>query len=582
MSKSIEKLCKEKVTQKDAEDGLAYLLSISASNPHLCLAYLLASKDQIVSAPESAWKRISLLFGTLKESLLGRCSPAWTDLITSSECTLEERKEENKRDSWIALVLETLIKTTTSEIERVVDEVLGSPAAEGGPDASDPRVPVSTKSISGEVLKEILRSLGSAPVEKSRRAFILPVVKMLSEEHIPVITRHLRGEVAKPFLLAVFIHRRSIYHALEKEALRSDSDLVRSLPRPNLDLLLSLLSRSPRALKHLEEVLRCRPIYQERVVEGISSYLRKGSRTRAVAFIRDNFPYFADALDGLGLSCEEVLTVAEKNPHLLAKVFVQIAEVKALLRERQGNVQKKEKRISALVSVLVAQLASADEACLAEFIKLSCAYDSDLLSRVCLTLFRAAPPTDRIKKVLYLLCAGAGAPSVSFVFMSIYYLEEREKLQFVGGYLVDDLSLSLFIRSVTPEKIFICAHFQEESICRRIVKLCLGRTETFTDRLVSSCITRLEESSSLPALFLWTVLEALEAFPNMKPFVTGLAKRVWRRVLGGEREERRRLSLLLERLEDAGADLLLSFPEEEIASITEDSEYLRQRTASTK
>ncbi|KAI5184971.1 hypothetical protein NEHOM01_0522 [Nematocida homosporus] len=553
--------------------GVDKLLNLPDEMEHVRVAWFLALSEQRVLGEVEERVELDKKIEELRTKVLLRSDPRWHRAVRKAKYTVDSSLNGPVSVAGVELlistVIETLIRTSSVEIDRAVDLVLGNSADQ------DPRV-VRVQGTDVEIVDEILESLARLPIAEIKKR-IVSIAGTLGPEHIETILSHLSGDLGRLLPTALFVHNQVVYDLLEREFFKryvvERPGMVEYFPRIDIEAVIKSLHRTSAMFRSLETIARQRPIHRARIVDEICSYIKKGARTKCVVFVKDNLSLFTDRIDDLGLSCEELLLLAEKRPELLQKVFIVISELKTSLKEkRQQNHQKKEKRLSSLIAVTAAQLGSLPEETVEQFILEGAAKDPDLLARLCLGLFRLQPPGPQVRRALAKLAAAGSPPAL--VFAALPYLEDQQRLRLVKRYLVDDVSLVLFLRVVRPEDLLVHAHGLEADSARRIIKLCLQRPEAFPDRTVSLALAQMEEFHPLPELFVSTVEAALEAFPNMKPFIVTLIRRTWERLFTANPKGTVRL---LERLEAASPELLLSFSEAAIREVLATSEVLRDR-----
>lgn len=586
----IMRACKEKVQEKDVEKALEILLDIYNKNKVSdTLAYLLASNEQtVISASKEEAEKIIQMHSSLKDKALKDSAPEWREALESISIKIVEQKKESNtltKAALIECVIEALIATSAAEIEKAVDLFLGTQRA-------DPRLP-ETQNLHSEVIREALKILTQIPAERAKDAYIIPVVKMLDVSHAPILIEYLSnttGSVSAPsntsagdtatetanisaFLLAVFVHNKRLYSELEKEIKNLSPSAISSFiglfPKIDIDTLLDGLSVSPKMLTPLQEVFRRRPIHRKRISDYIiTHYLKKGSRTRCLGFIRDNLEYLTDRIEEMALSCEEILLLAEKMPNLLSNAFIQISEISQEVKERVGNYQRKEKRASSLLSGLVNQLAQLDTPGVTEFFLSVRGGDGEILGRVSRALFRSNPPNEEIQKILIKILPESNS---GFALSLLPFLDISYRIYLLPIYLRDDLSMSLFLRVIPPEEILVQALSMAAERGKEVLSLCMQRPDAFTDRSISVALTKVEKES--PKLLSWVLKWSLETFPNMRPFVVALIKRSWKTLISSEKDE---FISVLEALGEAASEVLLGLPEEAQRDVLLHSQQLRQ------
>ncbi|KAI5189579.1 hypothetical protein NECID01_0602 [Nematocida sp. AWRm77] len=568
----LKRLAKDVVSAEEAVQGFGALEKQSTEESyHVCVAFFLIMKEQRVDATPEARGKVEKAFERMKKKALKVCPPEWRALVEETQCAFVEtegKREESRSALLINAVLETLIKASTAEIEQAVEKVLG----EG--EEKDPRSAKATN-IDTEIVEEILGDLAHVSKEEKKKYLVL-VCKSLHEAHLPALIPHLEGSLGPILPLVLYVHNRELYAKLEQEFFRTLSvrtfGLIEYFPSVDIDAVLRGLQKSSAMFKPLEKILRTRPIYRERIVKEISEYIKKGSRTKCVLFIKENLAFFEEQIDSLELGCEEVLQLGEKSPHLLVKAFGMMVGLKADLREKRvQNYQKKERRLGSLVSVLTSQMGNLTEEEMQEFIVEMHKADPDLLGKVCMGLFRLKAPGVSIRLTLSDLVKGS---SPGFVFVSLPYLEEEQRLKLVKSYVVDETSLLLFLRFLKPEKLFVYAHMLEHEKAERIIQLCFRKPEIFTDRIVSLGLTSMIEREPLPELLLQTVSQALALFPNMKPFVISVLKTEWKRFFVHSKAQ---MVSILKQLDNSATELLLSFDEDVLVQLVHASSKLQAR-----
>jgi len=572
MEEKMRAACRGVVGVEDVEAAVENVVrGTSKNNCEECIAYLLVVREQSVRAGPGEKERLEALLRRLKKHALKISGEEWRLLIEEAEYTVLDRedvREERNIDRMVALVLEVLIKTSTAEIEQKVDEVLGEERREGG---------YSRSNIDAEAVEEALEGLQHLSEEESRH-WVGKVVKMLEEAHLPLVVRYVKGALKKVLPLALYVHRREMYDAVERELFRATSlenfDLLEYFPKIEIENIIRGLQKNSAVFKPLGQILKKRPIHSERIVEEVIAYMKKGSRTKSIQFVKENLPHFVRKIEKLELGCEEVLQLAEKDASLLHVAFAQMGQLRSDLKEkRQQNYSKKEKRLGSLVTVISTQLGNFLEKELLDFVEESHKKDPDLLAKICSTLFRTKQPEEQTREALSVLIKGE--TSSSFVFTALPYIKEELRTGLIGKYLVDELSLVLFLRVLKPEDIFVHVHKLEEEYGKKIVQLCLSKPEIFTDRIISFSVARMEEGPELPPLLSYTLTNSLQVFPNMKPFLVSFIKSEWARMYAKQKKD---FSKLLERLEGSAPELLLSFSEEVLASLMKTSPVLKKKT----
>ncbi|KAH9387489.1 uncharacterized protein NEMAJ01_2385, partial [Nematocida major] len=545
-------------------------------NYHHCIVFLLVLKEKVVELPpaEEADSQFRAAVERLKAHTRRISAEEWAGTVESAGYIVhrEEAKEEDKSALLVNLVIETLIRASTADIERAIEMYLEEKM-------TDPRTQLQ-KSTSVEIVEEILCNLAKLPEQEIKTA--LPaVVKLLTQEHVPTLLKYV-GEIPKLLLLALYVHNRSVYSEVQKEFLKNDSPssllALEDFPEVDVEEILRRLYKNSAMFRPLDRIIKTRPVYRERIVEEVVKYIPNGSRTKTVQFVKDNVECFMEKIQEMGLGCEEVLMLAERRKELLEFAFEMMQELKMELRDRKKkplNAQKKEKRLANLVSALSSELAAGTDGEIGHFIRAAHGIDSELLSKVCIGLFRVKPPAEELKETLSCLVKmGPEKTSASFVFTVLPYLSGAQKFELIEEYLKDDVSMTLFLRLLKPEDVLRHAHTLRKSAGRRVLDLAFGRTEVFTDRIVSVTIEEICRMEKLPALFMRTLKKALRAFVNIKPFLVEVLRREWRRLFQGSRAD---LIRLLEKLGAVSAEILLEVPEEELQEVISASETLREK-----
>ncbi|KAI5181941.1 hypothetical protein NEOKW01_2091 [Nematocida sp. AWRm80] len=541
------------------------------TNYHLCIAYLLIAEEQPLNISEEYEREYRRVFNALKDHAAKISSAEWVETIEKCSCKIikEEKKEESTLDHLIDLVIEALITTSTTEIERAVESILEED------DTEDPRVQVSS-STSEEAVEEILNSLLQLPTEEAQKR-VVDIAKILDNQYIEILLKYLNTSLGKILPLALYVHNPDLYDALENEFKKKNTPknyaLLEYFPRIDIEMVIKGLYKSSGMFKPLESIMKNRPIYRSRIVEEVIDYIKTGSRTKCILFIKNNLEYFLERIDDLGLGCEEILQLAEKNPVLLKNAIEMMSLLRVELKEkRQQNYQKKEKRLAGLISTISMYLSNLPEPEISAFIEEKYRIDPDLLSKICLGLFRQKAPGEEIKKLLSRIVKEKTSPA--FVFTVLSYLDNSDKYSLIEEYLTDDISLTLFLRVLKPENIFIYSHQLDSNVSQRIITLCFSKPETFTDRIVSFSIERLSEKPELPPHFAKTLQLALKAFPNMKPFIASILKKEWFRLLSNYKQD---YIHLLEQVDTSAPEILLSIPYNKLESILMTSKLLKDR-----
>ncbi|KAI5167348.1 hypothetical protein NEIRO02_1886 [Nematocida sp. AWRm79] len=547
----------------------------SKNNYYYCIVYILLLKEQIINIPETERDRMEFedVFRKLKVHTKTIAGEEWSSMIDNSTYTIykEEKSEENRIEILINLVIETLIRTSTADMERQVDTYLQE-------EINDPRTETKTQqNVSQDVIEEILCNLTKLSDKDVKRQVGI-VTPLLSEEHIPIILKYLKN-LSKVILLSLYLNNKPVYDALQKEFIRKESsnDLIALVDFPEIDIngLLSRLYKSSSVFKTLDIIIKTRLIHRDKIVSTVIEYIKTGSRTKSIHFIRENLECFLSIIPEIGLGCEEVLLLAEKNKVLLNYAFKMMAEIKSEMKDKKRkpvNSQKKEKRLSNLISALASELSNGTDSEIINFIIPSHEIDADMLSKVCIGLFKAKQPSDTVKEVLSELVTDT---TTSFVFTVMPYLKDVQKYKLMEKYLVDDVSLSLFTRIIKkPEDIFIYAHKLDTDTGNRIIQLCFTKPEIFTDRILSVAIEEMSKMEVLPILFMETVRNSLKLFSNMKPFLVNLIKREWNRLFRNNQNE---LIILLESIGISATEILLSIDEDHFMIILNESPTLKKR-----
>ncbi|KAI5131597.1 hypothetical protein NEPAR08_2528 [Nematocida parisii] len=548
----------------------------SKDNYYYCIVYILLLKEQIINIPETERDRTEFedVFRRLKVHAKTIAGEEWGSMIDNSTYTIykEEKSEENRVEILINLVIETLIRTSTADMERQVDAYLQE-------EINDPRTETKTqKNVSQDVIEEILCNLTKLS-DRDVKGQVGIVTPLLSEEHIPIILKYLKN-LSKVILLSLYLNNKPVYDALQKEFIRKESsnDLIALVDFPEIDIdgLLSRLYKSSSVFKTLDIIIKTRLIHRDKIVSTVIEYIKTGSRTKSIHFIRENLECFLGIIPEIGLGCEEVLLLAERNKVLLNHAFKMMAEIKSEMKDKKRkpvNSQKKEKRLSNLISALASELSNGTDTEIVNFIVPSHEIDADMLSKVCIGLFKAKQPSDTVKEVLSELVTED--TTTSFVFTVMPYLKDVQKYKLMGKYLVDDVSLSLFTRIIKkPEDIFIYAHTLDTDTGNRIIQLCFTKPEIFTDRILSVAIEEMSKMEVLPILFMETVRNSLKLFSNMKPFLVNLIKREWSRLFRNNQNE---LIILLESIGMPATEILLSIDEDHFMIILNESHTLKKR-----
>ncbi|KAI5146498.1 hypothetical protein NEPAR07_2421, partial [Nematocida parisii] len=548
----------------------------SKDNYYYCIVYILLLKEQIINIPETERDRTEFedVFRRLKVHAKTIAGEEWGSMIDNSTYTIykEEKSEENRVEILINLVIETLIRTSTADMERQVDAYLQE-------EINDPRTETKTqKNVSQDVIEEILCNLTKLS-DRDVKGQVGIVTPLLSEEHIPIILKYLKS-LSKVILLSLYLNNKPVYDALQKEFIRKESsnDLIALVDFPEIDIdgLLSRLYKSSSVFKTLDIIIKTRLIHRDKIVSTVIEYIKTGSRTKSIHFIRENLECFLGIIPEIGLGCEEVLLLAERNKVLLNHAFKMMAEIKSEMKDKKRkpvNSQKKEKRLSNLISALASELSNGTDTEIVNFIVPSHEIDADMLSKVCIGLFKAKQPSDTVKEVLSELVTED--TTTSFVFTVMPYLKDVQKYKLMGKYLVDDVSLSLFTRIIKkPEDIFIYAHTLDTDTGNRIIQLCFTKPEIFTDRILSVAIEEMSKMEVLPILFMETVRNSLKLFSNMKPFLVNLIKREWSRLFRNNQNE---LIILLESIGMPATEILLSIDEDHFMIILNESHTLKKR-----
>ncbi|EHY64595.1 hypothetical protein NERG_02405 [Nematocida ausubeli] len=558
------------------EDIQEIILKTDQGNYHYCIVYLLLLKEQIIKIPETEKDKevFNDYFERLKAHARKVSGTEWLQMIENAEYSVykEEKEEENRLDLLINFVMETLIRTSTADMERLVDGYLQE-------EMNDPRTETKTQiNVSLVVIEEVLDNLAKLP-EKEARESAKTVSILLTEEHVPLLLKYL-GKLSKIILISLYLNNRLVYDALHREFIKTQSleemTLLVDFPEIDIDEVIVYLYKNSGILKVLDAIIKTRLIHREKIVNAVIEYIKTGSRTKTIGFIRENLGCFLEIIEKIGLGCEEVLFLAEKESSLLRYAFQMMAEIKSEMTDKKKkplNLQKKEKRLSNLISALSTELSNGSDEETKEFIMQSHETDPDLLSKVCIGLFRAKQPSDEIRSALSKLVTKK--TSTSFVFTAMPYLKDIQKYDLMEEYLVDDVSLTLFTRIIKkPEEILMQAHKLNIQPGKRIIHLCFARPEIFTDRILSMAIEEITKMDTLPALFMETVKNSLKLFSNMKPFLATLIKREWTKLFTNNQAE---LLALLESVGQAAPEILLTVDESELTKIISKSNLLQKR-----
>lgn len=534
----------------------------SQVNYHLCVAFILALEEHHITAAEDEEQEIGSAFRRLKEHARGIAPAEWHATIERAECKVQrekKEKEEDFADVLINLAVEVLIRTSSTEIETAIAQKLGST----GYDEERRKDPRSLSAEDGTqcVLEEILSGLLClAPEQVGLRA--PSVARMLSVSDASLVSTYMKGAIAKYLPAALYVHNPEVYSAVQWEALAqkggrkekqdalapdAGGSLLSYVPVIDLDRIIKELQRNSSALRLLDSVMKERPVHRERIVQEVAEYLKKGARTRTLMFIRDNLAHFRSVVADLQLSCEEVLHLAERDKSLLLEAFQDLVGIaKDLQEKKQPNFQRKEKRLSALITVAATHLASRTPAETCAFLRATHEKGSETLARLYSAAFRGKQQPDEVKRVLEEVLEKT--KSLALVFSLLPSLDEEKRCVSLHRHLRDEHSLSLFLRLLPPEKILFHAHFLPPERARTVIGLCLKKPHAFTDQIVSYSVaevarkpgeyaSRQGSRGSIPGVVMYTLVKALKVFPNMKPFAHSFLRREARRVSGAAKKD---------------------------------------------
>lgn len=551
-------------------------------NYHDCIVYLLVLKEHIVEIKQEKKEEFERAFEEFKAHAKSISEEEWHRLIDKTHYIThkEEKIEENRSVFLINLVIETLIRTGAAEIERAIEVYLEE-------EMKDPRTQTQ-KNISSEIVEEILENITKLS-ESEQKSKMKMVSKLLTAEHIPIIMAYVHS-LSKVLLISLYVNNRDVYSKLlseftSKAETSEEYLLLEHFPEIDIDQILQKLDKSTSIFKLLDRIIKTRLIYQDRIVDHVISYIKKGgSRTKAIGFIKDNLSSFIDKVRSIGLGCEEVLLLADKDNDLLQYVFVILHSLKNELKEKRViNYQKKEKRLSLLISAISTELSNLPEEVISRFIEYAHRTDPDLLSKICIGLFRLKQPSEELVDILTKIVSNKKEKTTtSFVFTSLPYLKERQKYELIEEYLVDDVSLTLFLRMIRPEDIFMYAHgiddartdTEDRHTGEKILNLCWNRPEVFTDRVISLSLENIVKMRKISSMFGTTVRKCLKKHTNMKPFVVNLVKREWKRLFA---ENKKEITKVLELLGVGALEILLSIEEKEMCEILKESKELKER-----
>ncbi|KAI5170789.1 hypothetical protein NEFER03_0248 [Nematocida sp. LUAm3] len=541
MNDKLKDAFQSKVQYKVAEEAMEYLLeNTEKKNIEVAIGYFLAVHDQTIIVPQKKIKTLHNVFSKLKEHVLSIANDEWKNTIENTEyvpLSSGEKKEEEQKESTetllINFLIETLITSTTAEIEKAIDNLMEET------EEMDPRS-TKSKDVDIEIMEEILENMSKLPIDEVKKKYAVPISQQMEKKHVGLLLKYIKGDLAKTLPLALYIHNPEIYEKVEKEFFRRISQdkhkAIEYFPHIDIDILLRALGKSSTVLKPLDKIIKARPVYREKIVEGICEYIKKGSRVKTLQFIKDNISYFLEKIDNLNLGCKEVLLLAERESFLLYKAFDMMAEMKSSLKDKKKqNYIQKEKKLTELISIIITQLGNLSREKIDGFIKETHSKDSELLSKVCFGLFRLkAPETETKNEIFSIVSKGS---SSSFAFMVLPYLDEEQRCSLIEKYLVDEMSLSLFLRILSPESILLQAHYLPTDSATRLIDIAFSYPELFPDRTVSSVFSKLEERVPISPLLLQSMSRCLDAFPNMKPFILSIIKNSGERFLSEQKKE---------------------------------------------
>ncbi|KAI5189221.1 hypothetical protein NEMIN01_0387 [Nematocida minor] len=558
-------------------------------NYHYCIVYLLVLKEQIVEITPEKKEEFESAFQNLKKHAKKISDKEWHSLIENASYIThkEEKIEENRSSSLINLVIETLIRTSSADIERAIEVYLEE-------EMKDPRTQTQ-KSVSSEIIEEILENISKLP-EKEKRQKIRTVSKLLKKEHTPILIKYVHS-LSKVLLLSLYLTNKKVYNSLHDEFFKKaetpeEYALLEHFPQLDLPQILRLLHKNSSIFKLLDRIIKTRPVHRDKIVDFVIEYISSGgSRTKSINFIKDNLSCFIDKVQSIGLGCEEVLLLSQSDPSLLNYAFTIMHSLKVELKEKRvANAQKKERRLSLLISALATELSSLSAPATTDsssdsspstdrsldtvsaFVKEAHKTDPDLLSKVCIALFRMHPPAAELVSTLSVLVQSN--TTRSFVFTALPYLDNSQKFTLLQEYLTDDVSLTLFLRMLQPVDIFVHAHTLPPGDASRVLGLCWGRPDVFTDRVVSSALGEVCRGDHLPPVFSRTVRDALQAHANMRPFIAGLMKREAPRLLAESAGE---VVKILEALKEGAIEVCLCMTEEELPLVLRKSRDIAKR-----
>lgn len=601
----MEEYLRERLGARERRAGevlgtVGYVLdSITKKNYHVAVAYLILLSEQTIEVREGETEelrgRITALTLRIKE-ITESCYHPMIDGIQWTNLSVESREEEGGEciiKQMIGSVIETLLRTSTAEIESAIEAVQ---------EVRDPRTTLGEeREVESGVIEEIFYNLSRLTDKEDVKTCLKMTVRLLNEDHVSSTLRYLctLTKTSKLLPKIAFLINRPFYDMLEREIskdiLNYNHTVIESLPKMDIEIIIKSLYRNTKVLSVVETLLRTRPIYRERLLREIPLYLSLGNRDKCILFIRENLQYFK--IENLELSCEEVLLLAEKDRELLQLAFKELSKLREEAQSEAAEKQrkrpdlaakgkaknyptKKEKRFSLLTPLFINKLVTLTEEELVILFRSLITEDRSLFCKVFQGLSKIRHPGEDVKafceEVIQGVELGLEKDSPELVFTVLPYLALKTKTSLIPAYLTDDLSLTLFLRVLDPEDIlYNVHHIKDVETSISVSKLCLLRTEAFTDQVISQTVLKLEKDPSLSPILIRTLIQSLSTFPNLKPFIVSLLYRASQR-FRFDQNLFVGLCKLLERLGAASPEILLSLEPAYTLEIERASDKLRK------
>ncbi|CAG8598109.1 11411_t:CDS:10 [Paraglomus brasilianum] len=89
---------------------------------------------------------------------------------------------------------------------------------------------------------------------------------------------------------------------------------------------------------------------------------------------------------------------------------------------------------------------------------------------------------------------------------------------------------------LTPQELLVALHQMEDSVelkkSREAIRICFSMTNIFTEKTIAGSLQQMADQTSMPTLFMYTVIQAVAKYPNLAKYVNNIlplqmTKKIW-------------------------------------------------------